>query len=69
VTWFAGEWQGNGFPAFYHASDLEPAPGTCRCGCGKQTRVSPVTNTRCGYVKGQPRPYVLGHNSRTRSKP
>ena len=36
--------------------------GFCLCGCGKKTKVSPKTCTSKGWVKGQPRKYLLGHH-------
>ena len=40
--------------------------GYCRCGCGEKTKVSAKTNNRLGWVRGEPRDYLSGHNSRTR---
>ncbi len=40
--------------------------GYCRCGCGGKTRISPLTNRRNSYVKGEPQPYILGHKGPTR---
>jgi hypothetical protein len=37
--------------------------GFCGCGCGKRTAISAYTNRSRGWVKGQPRKYVKGHNS------
>lgn len=36
--------------------------GKCRCGCGQDTPPAPRTDTRIGYVKGQPRQYVPHHH-------
>jgi hypothetical protein len=36
----------------------------CECGCGAQTNISTVTDPRRGAVKGQPRRFLMGHNSR-----
>lgn len=38
---------------------------TCECGCGQITPITQRSNTRNGHVKGLPRRFVLGHNSRT----
>lgn len=38
------------------------AYGLCQCGCGEKTRLAPCTKSRCGWVKGQPLKYILGHN-------
>ena len=40
--------------------------GYCHCRCGQKTTVSDTTNTRDGWVKGQPKKYVSGHGSRTK---
>jgi HNH endonuclease len=34
----------------------------CQCGCGKKTTIAAQSSTRLGYIKGEPKPYVLGHN-------
>lgn len=41
-----------------------PVVGLCRCGCGQATVLSPKTCRREGWVKGEPRLYVRGHNGR-----
>ncbi len=38
--------------------------GLCRCGCGAKTVISRCTNAHFGYIKGQPRQYIHGHNGR-----
>jgi hypothetical protein len=38
--------------------------GFCECGCGKPTIVSKYTDNRDGYVKGQARRFISGHNGR-----
>jgi hypothetical protein len=38
--------------------------GLCHCGCGQLAPISPVSHARHGYVKGQPRRYINGHNVR-----
>ena len=38
--------------------------GLCECGCGQMTRKSPKTSARAGYVKGQHRRFVKGHQNR-----
>lgn len=43
-------------------SDLAP-PGYCRCGCGIRTTPYPSSWAAKGWVKGEPRPYVHGHNA------
>lgn len=39
--------------------------GYCQCGCGERTRVSAWTDRSKGFVKGEPRRFVVGHNART----
>lgn len=41
----------------------------CECGCGGVAPISPYTNRRLGYVKGEPRRFISGHNSWGRKKP
>lgn len=38
--------------------------GTCHCGCGEQTWVSPLTNRKRGWVKGEPVKWLTGHHLR-----
>lgn len=38
--------------------------GFCQCGCGKRTALPQQSNTRDGWVKGQPLAYVVGHGGR-----
>ena len=38
--------------------------GICGCGCGEATPISSRTDAGKGYVKGQPRRWVPGHNRR-----
>lgn len=38
--------------------------GYCHCGCGQKTKISPRTSRFHGYVRGEPRQYVKGHNGR-----
>lgn len=40
----------------------------CECGCGRAAPISPYTNRRLGYVKGQPRRFISGHNAWGRKK-
>lgn len=37
--------------------------GYCHCGCGQKTTISPQSVTSRGYVKGEPRRYIAGHNA------
>jgi hypothetical protein len=38
--------------------------GLCECGCGEKTTISPCTSNWYGWVKGEPRRFVCGHQSR-----
>lgn len=35
--------------------------GFCHCGCGQRTRISDRTESKRGYVKGEPLFYIIGH--------
>lgn len=37
--------------------------GYCHCGCGQLAPISPRTDNRLGYVKGQPRKYIPWHQA------
>ncbi len=39
--------------------------GYCQCGCGEMTKIAPETSRKDGYLKGEPRRYVAGHNGLT----
>jgi DNA-binding XRE family transcriptional regulator len=39
----------------------------CECGCGAVTGVSPTTDRHHGWVKGEPRRFMPGHNNRLRA--
>jgi hypothetical protein len=36
--------------------------GFCQCGCGRLTKIAEATVPRFGWVRGQPRRFVHGHN-------
>jgi G:T-mismatch repair DNA endonuclease (very short patch repair protein) len=36
----------------------------CECGCGQSAPISPYNSKRDGYIKGQPRRFIIGHNRR-----
>lgn len=38
--------------------------GKCKCGCGDDAPISPVTNKTHGWIKGEPKKYILGHSIR-----
>lgn len=38
--------------------------GLCQCGCGERTVVSRFTDRSKGWVKGEPRRFLVGHNAR-----
>lgn len=39
-------------------------PGLCRCGCGGRTNPAATTNSKHGWVRGEPMPYLLNHRTR-----
>lgn len=43
--------------------------GLCQCGCGQRTTLAAETNTRDGYVKGQPVRFLLEHHHPQRLRP
>lgn len=48
------------------ALDFSTVPyGTCHCGCGEKTRISPETDPRKGAIRGQPRRFLQGHQCRS----
>lgn len=42
--------------------------GYCHCGCGLQTHISKYTDVSLGWVKGQPRKFLVGHEARLRGR-
>lgn len=40
--------------------------GFCKCGCGEPTKIALKSNTARGWVRGQPRRYITGHNKSRR---
>jgi hypothetical protein len=40
--------------------------GLCECGCGRRTKVAPQTWRAVGWIKGQARRFVRGHNARVK---
>jgi len=42
--------------------------GFCHCGCGKKTRISQENHKTFGYIKGEPRRFIKGHQSKRDSK-
>ncbi|MDO8885758.1 hypothetical protein [Candidatus Oleimmundimicrobium sp.] len=40
----------------------------CQCGCGQEVGVWGFTSRTYGFVKGQPKKYIVGHNSKRRKK-
>jgi hypothetical protein len=41
----------------------------CECGCGQPAPIAQQTTTRLGYVKGQPKRFVNGHNNGAKATP
>lgn len=46
-----------------------PESGLCECGCGEAAPVASRTDRRAGYVKGEPRRFIVGHNRRRTPEP
>lgn len=40
----------------------------CECGCGDYTKIAFETNTKRGWIKGQPLRFLNGHNQRTQKR-
>lgn len=36
--------------------------GFCQCGCGGKTKIAPRTEHKFGWIKGEPRMFLRGHN-------
>lgn len=64
------EFDGGQLPDVLPNSDRPEVPpehvakGLCQCGCGKPTAIAKKSNTALGWVAGQPRRYLSGHNTR-----
>lgn len=43
--------------------------GLCMCGCGGKAPLARTTDRARGYVAGQPRRYIVGHNGRPTTPP
>jgi hypothetical protein len=40
---------------------VETGYGYCHCGCGQKTTLAEQTRKARGWIKGEPKPYILGH--------
>ena len=40
--------------------------GLCGCGCGQPTTIAKQSNTKNGWIRGQPIRFVSGHNAKLR---
>lgn len=49
-----------------NTSGQEIEYGFCQCGCGQKTNLAPYTSPKLGWIRGEPRRYVSGHNFRGR---
>ena len=38
--------------------------GYCHCGCGQKTKIAPKTSRHHGWIKGEPKRFINGHNAR-----
>lgn len=36
----------------------------CECGCGQETPIAPQTAKKYGWVKGEPKRFILGHSTK-----
>lgn len=43
--------------------------GYCHCGCGQKTGLAPDNRPKQGYVKGQPKKWITGHNPKQPARP
>lgn len=51
-----------------HTPQQDKIPyGYCHCGCGQKTTISKSSSPKRGDVKGEPRSFVSGHNSRVQA--
>lgn len=48
--------------------DSTECPKLCECGCGQQTRLASITNTKRGWTKGKPLRFVHGHTGGTTTR-
>lgn len=46
----------------------EPNCGYCKCGCGQRTKIAKKTRSIIGHVKGEPIPYINGHNRKKQER-
>jgi hypothetical protein len=46
----------------YTPNTTEIPYGFCQCGCGQKTTIATKTTSREGWIKGQPKRYISGHN-------
>jgi hypothetical protein len=37
--------------------------GFCHCGCGEKTRLAPCSDSSKGWIRGEPKRYVLHHHA------
>lgn len=47
-----------------HKPAQEIPYGYCHCGCGEKTSIAKKTESRYGWIKGQPKRFVKGHHVR-----
>lgn len=43
--------------------------GLCHCGCGRLAPIAARTDTRAGWIKGEPKRYIVGHSGKRRAIP
>ena len=49
-----------------HITPPEVPYGYCHCGCGQKTNISKYNSPKHGWIKGQPRKFLMGHEARLR---
>src|SRR5574343_38254 len=40
--------------------------GFCQCGCGEKTNIATRSQSNRGYIKGNPKRYIFGHEAKSR---
>ncbi len=48
------------------ATEHSNPSGLCQCGCGERTSIARQTDTKLGWIKGQPIRFIVGHVSKAR---
>lgn len=51
-----------------HDTTQEIPYGYCQCGCGLPAPISQLNDSKRGYVKGEPRRFIIGHHNYVRPR-